>query len=84
MNRYTNIYIYIIYDEKSVKKNERDIICGEQSSCLCSSLSYGFDFVDFTVKKKKLFYDSIQRIVSSVLLSRFHLFFLNSMPKPIH
>lgn len=44
---------------------------GEQSSSLCSSLSSGFDFVEFTVKKKKkkLFYDSIERIVSSVLFS---------------
>ena len=52
-------------------------ISGEQSSSLCSSLSSGFDFVEFTVKKKKekkekkkkLFYDSIERIVSSVLFS---------------
>lgn len=58
---------------------------------LCSSLSSDFDFVEFTVKKKKLFYDSIERIVLSVLFSHtfsvllfcFFCFFLNSMPKLI-
>lgn len=37
----------------SMKKNERNLDLGEQSSSLCSSLSSGFDFVEFTVKKKK-------------------------------
>lgn len=62
------------------KEQERDLDCGEQSSSLCSSLSSGFDFVEFTVKKKKkLFYDSIETIVSSVFfLSHIFLFFFLS------
>lgn len=85
--------IYYIRRNVNEKEHERNLDCGEQSSSLCSSLSSGFDFVEFTVKKKKkLFYDSIERIVSSVLFSHtfsvfvvlFCFFFsLDSMPKPI-
>lgn len=75
INRYMNIY----YIRRNVneKEHERNLDCGEQSSSLCSSLSSGFDFVEFTVKKKKkLFYDSIERIVSSVLFSLIPFLFL--------
>lgn len=77
--------IYYIRRKVNEKEHERNLDFGEQSSSLCSSLSSGFDFVEFTVKKKKkLFYDSIERIVSSVLFSLINFFFLDSMPKPIY
>lgn len=69
--------IYYIRRNVNEKEHERNLDCGEQSSSLCSSLSSGFDFVEFTVKKKKkLFYDSIERIVSSVLFSLIPFLFL--------
>lgn len=80
--------IYYIRRNVNENEHERNLDFGEQSSSLCSSLSSGFDFVEFTVKKKKkLFYDSIERIVfvCLILSHTFSVFFfLNSMPKPIY
>lgn len=80
--------IYYIRRNVNENEHERNLDFGEQSSSLCSSLSSGFDFVEFTVKKKKkLFYDSIERIVFRLSYSLSYLFcffFLNSMPKPIY
>lgn len=83
--------IYYIRRKVNEKEGARNLDFGEQSSSACSSLSSGFHFVEFTVKKKKkLFYDSIERIVSSVLFSLIpfflfcFVFFLDSMPKPIY
>lgn len=83
INKYVNIY-YI--RQKSAIKNIRGIWIAESEARLCSSLSSGFDFVEFTVKKNKLFYDSIERIVVVCLSLSQTLsvgFFLISMPKPI-
>lgn len=49
-----NLYIYILYMRKVVEKDqEKGLDCGERRSSVCSSLSSGLDFVEFTVKKKK-------------------------------
>lgn len=49
---------------------------------VCSALSSGFDFVEFTVKKKKTINDSIEGILS--LIHSYLLFVsFHSMPKPI-
>lgn len=51
-----------------MKKNMSYLDFAEQSSTLfISELLFGF--VEFPVKKKKIFYDSMKRIVSSVLRS---------------
>lgn len=78
---YINKYMNIYYIRRNVneKEHERNLDCGEQSSSLCSSLSSGFDFVEFTVKKKKNFFMILLRgIVSSVLFSLIPFLFLFS------
>lgn len=60
--------IYYIRRHVNEKDHERDLDFGEQSSSLCSSLSSGFDFVEFTVKKKKNFFMILLRGLFSFVL----------------
>lgn len=74
--------IYYIRRNVNENEHERNLDFGEQSSSLCSSLSSGFDFVEFTVKKKKNFFMILLRglfFVCLILSHTFSVFFFSTL-----
>lgn len=68
--------IYYIRRKVNEKERARNLDFGEQSSSACSSLSSGFHFVEFTVKKKKNFFMILLRGLFRLSYSLSYLFFL--------